>query len=207
MTAIVRIIAIRDTRQYEEHGDRWVPIPGSGEARPCDRCERDHEVHVDVELTDGSTACIGSGCARGESMDIIAAIRRVESAVKRRAGLVAKLDSLRADYERALAIDTEVRALPLPPFEMVERCDATSSSRGHEIWRCGDSTAWCYQPDGLNDERKRCLEYGWRRKRYAERMGESEFSAPTPHSIQFNTDYIERQILKIDAGLQKATRS
>ena len=205
MTAIVRIIAIRDTRQYEEHGDRWVPIPGSGESRPCDRCDRDHEVHVDVELTDGSTACIGSGCARGESMDIIAAIRRVESAVKRRAGLAAKLGALRADLDRAVAIDAAVMALPLPPFEMVERCDATDSRGGHEIWRCGDSTAWCWH--GLDDERKRCLEYGWRRKRYAERMGKSEFSAPTPHSIRFNIDYIERQIRKIDAGLQKATRS
>lgn len=80
--AIVRILSVRDTRDFIEDGDRWVAVPGSGLARACDRCGRDHEIHVDVELACGAVSTIGQGCARGDSMD--RAIRTAAGRARRR---------------------------------------------------------------------------------------------------------------------------
>ena len=57
-----KILSVVDTRQYEERGDRMVPIPGSGDARDCDRCGRAHEVHATVAYEGGRTAVVGTGC-------------------------------------------------------------------------------------------------------------------------------------------------
>lgn len=56
------ILSVVDTREYMEEGDRWVPIPGSGEARECDRCGRLHEVHATVQYPSGETMVVGTGC-------------------------------------------------------------------------------------------------------------------------------------------------
>jgi hypothetical protein len=57
---ITRILDVQDTRDRIEIGDRWVPVPGSGQRRACDRCCREHEIHVDVELSDGTRAGVAS---------------------------------------------------------------------------------------------------------------------------------------------------
>lgn len=59
----MKILKVVDTREYEEVGDgKWAPIPGSGNARECDRCGRLHEVHAYVETPSGGTMVVGTGC-------------------------------------------------------------------------------------------------------------------------------------------------
>ena len=59
----MKILKVIDTREYEEIADgKWAPIPGSGNARECDRCGRLHEVHAYVEAPDGTTLIVGTGC-------------------------------------------------------------------------------------------------------------------------------------------------
>jgi hypothetical protein len=84
---IVRIVEIHDTRERElietEGGhERSVPIPGSGVMRSCDRCQKDHEVHATVEISDGTTMVMGTGCAIQFSPDVKARVKSLESASK-----------------------------------------------------------------------------------------------------------------------------
>jgi hypothetical protein len=59
----MKILRVVDTREYEEIADgKWAAIPGSGNARECDRCGRLHEVHAYVETDDGTTMIVGTGC-------------------------------------------------------------------------------------------------------------------------------------------------
>lgn len=161
---IVRILKVVDTRDFEEVGDRMVPVPNSGTPRACDRCGRDHEIHVDVELSDGSTACIGQGCARGDSME--PAIRAAVSSATTRAKPARQhgraLESLRA-AEVAWAA---VKALPLPEVVLVEEIPDTRGMRG--VWAMGDAQCWTLPGAKFDDERRSCLVNGWRSKRYAE---------------------------------------
>jgi hypothetical protein len=64
----MKILKIEDTRDYEEGpNDKWIPIPGSGIANECERCDKLHEVHVTVQ--DGEKVfVVGTGCAKKENM-------------------------------------------------------------------------------------------------------------------------------------------
>jgi hypothetical protein len=105
---ISHILAVRDTRDRIEVGDRFVPVPGSGQLRPCDRCGREHEIHVDVELSDGSRANIGSGCAKGESMEVRGRLKSAVSAAKTRSKLRAELAVAREELTHA----EKMRSMP-----------------------------------------------------------------------------------------------
>ncbi len=50
---ILKVVSVVDTREYEEQGDSFVPIPGSGNSNTCTRCGREHEIHWTVLLEDG----------------------------------------------------------------------------------------------------------------------------------------------------------
>ena len=114
---IVRILRVVDTRQYEEQDDRWVPIPGSGDAAECARCRRLHEVHATVELSDGTSAVVGVGCAEKSTMDpvVCGAASAWDRGAKRLAQLRAELAGMRARVAKWDAAWAEVVALPLPP--------------------------------------------------------------------------------------------
>ncbi len=118
MSAIIRVIAVRDSRQFEEIGERWVPIPGSGQSRQCDRCQRDHEIHVEVALSDNTTAVIGQGCARGDSME--ASVRRAVTSEITRARITAELLIATTRLNAAILVQSEVYRLPLPPVCLIE---------------------------------------------------------------------------------------
>lgn len=111
---ITRIIKVVDTREYEEVDDRWRPIPGSGTENQCSRCGRLHEVHATVELKNGSTTIVGTGCMKSDSVEIQSGIKRLTSASKR----IAKLEAERKKYISLIAekesIEARVRELPLP---------------------------------------------------------------------------------------------
>ena len=72
---IVKVVSVVDTREYEEQGDTFVPIPGSGKANDCGRCGRTHEIHWTVEVEGGTQAVVGGSCAKTDGLDK----KRVES--------------------------------------------------------------------------------------------------------------------------------
>lgn len=208
-STIVRIIAVRDTRAYEEQGDRFVPIPGSGEARECDRCGRDHEVHVDVELSDGRVACIGQGCARGESMDVVSRIKSSVSAAITRARLAAQLAAARVRHARAIAAWVAVEQQPLPRTVMVERRSDVAVHRGDvELWAFEGYTerpVWAFCAEGgFTAERRQCLINNWRMERYAEHpstphgVGGGSLS---PWGLADEVGDLERRLVKIERKL------
>ncbi len=192
---IVRILDVRDTRDRIEVGDRWVPVPGSGDLRPCDRCCRDHEIHVDVELSDGRRANIGSGCAKGESMDVKSRLKSAVSAAKTRSRLRAELALAREEHARAAAAWREVEALRAPPPELLEEVAATHGTR--QVWGMGDANVWTLAGGrGFDAERRETLLNAWRNNRYRERG----FSR-SPYSYQREAEDLADRLAKIERKL------
>jgi hypothetical protein len=110
----MKILRVVDTREYEEIADgKWAAIPGSGNARECDRCGRLHEVHAYVQTDDGATMIVGTGCM-GLGPEVA---RKLAS----KAGTIAKLTAERehvADLITAReAARREVGKLKPPPVE------------------------------------------------------------------------------------------
>lgn len=167
---IVRIIEVRDTRATAEIGDRFVKLPGTGQIRQCDRCDRDHEIHVTVELSDGTTSVIGVGCARGESMAIQAAIKSAVSAAKTRSRLAAELAAAELKLADARRIWAEVEAMTPPAATTDDGARATKDGDMH-VHRMGDAHVWTLPGTTFDAERARALLSGWRWNRYRERMG------------------------------------
>jgi hypothetical protein len=164
---ITRILQVRDTRDRIEVGDRWVPVPGSGHLRPCDRCCREHEIHVDVELSDGTRANIGSGCAKGESIEVQGRIKSAVSAAKTRSRLLAELTVAQDEYSRALAAWQEVEVLQAPVPVLLEETPSVHGAR--QIWGMGDANVWTLGGRGFDVERRQALLSSWRSLRYEER--------------------------------------
>ena len=191
LPTITRIIDVRDTRDRIEIDDRWVPVPGSGDLRPCDRCCREHEIHVDVELSDGRRANIGSGCAKGESMDVQSRLKSAVSAAKTRSKLRAELALAREEHTRAAAAQKEVDALRPPSVELVEE---VSDPRGvRQVWSMGDANVWVLPGGKFDGERRQALLNGWRSNRYRERG----FTLP-PYWYQQRAEDLADRLAKIE---------
>lgn len=67
---------IVDTRDYELVGDRWKPVPGSGDAEPCACCGKALVIHVHVQR-DKERAILGQACATKASSKLAAGIKSV----------------------------------------------------------------------------------------------------------------------------------
>ena len=167
ISTIARIIDVRDTRDRIEVGDRLVPVSGSGDLRPCDRCCREHEIHVDVELSDGRRANIGSGCAKGESMEVQSRLKSAVSAAKTRSKLRAEAAVARDEYKRAAEAWREVEALHTPAAELLEEVPDKYGTR--QVWGMGDANVWVLPGSKFDAERRQTLLNSWRSKRYRER--------------------------------------
>lgn len=136
---IVRVLDVVDTRQYEEIEEGvFKPIPGSGSPHLCSRCGRTHEVHALVELDDGETELVGTGCASKASMDVAA---QVKTEMARQKNLD-KWTRVLASLERKdAAWEAVVRAVDALPFPAAERVGPTPVRGGTGmLWRCGDVT-------------------------------------------------------------------
>lgn len=148
--SIVRILQVVDSRQFEEQGDRWVAIPGTGDERECDRCGRRHEVHATVELSDGTVAIVGTGCMRGDAM--VPDLRRHASTAMSIAKAESQLLRARADLDRARVIEAECKRLPAPP---ITRCPMAElhpdfGRDGEFELRCGEQWLW-WDPRALSE--------------------------------------------------------
>lgn len=195
---IVRIVAVRDTRDVVEIDDRFVPVPGTGDARACDRCGRTHEIHVDVLLSDGRTSTLGAGCARGESTEIQSKIKSAISAAKTRTRLAAELADLRVQQAAYAVVAAEVEALPLPEVELVEEI-ADQHGRGpRRVYAMGDANVWTLPGCDFNAERRTALISSWRSNRIAER---GKLRQVYSHTI----DDLETRLAKIDRKLATLT--
>ena len=194
LPTIARILDVRDTRDRIEIDDRLVPVPGSGDLRPCDRCCREHEIHVDVELSDGRRANIGSGCAKGESMDVKSRLKSAVSAAKTRSRLRAELALARDEHTRAAQAWREVEKLHPPPAELREEVADPRGTR--QEWGMGDAHVWVLPGSSFGAERRGALLSGWRSNRYRERG----FSLPPYYYQQRVEDFADR-LAKIERKL------
>ncbi len=110
----MKILKVVDTRDYEEVADgKWAPIPGSGNARECDRCGRLHEVHAYVETTGGETMVVGTGCM-GLGPDVA---RKLATKAATFARLAAEREHLLDQRVEREAAEREVAAMVPPPVE------------------------------------------------------------------------------------------
>lgn len=196
---IVRIIAVRDTRDRIEVGDRFVPVPGSGQLRACDRCGREHEIHVDVELANGRRANIGSGCAKGETMEIQGRLKSAISAAKTRSKLRAELATAKEQLAAAKAVDAEVRKLPHPEPRLIEEIPDPRGSR--QIWAMDDANVWVLPGRTFDGERRQALTNSWRSDRARERLKAQGMEHWYLDIYQRHVDDLEDRLEKIEKKL------
>jgi hypothetical protein len=167
MMKIIKVVSVVDTREYEEQGDSFVPIPGSGNSNVCGRCTREHEIHWTVLLDGGTQAVVGGSCAKAGALDPkqVASAERLASREKRLARELATYEARLSELERVIA---EVAALPRPALVQGEhlckdgeKIPTISMGDGGEVW--------CQFSGVTDEERKRCAENGWISKRIGER--------------------------------------
>lgn len=193
---IVRLLSVRDTRDRIEIGDRWVPVPGSGDLRPCDRCCREHEIHVDVELSDGQRANIGSGCANGESMEVQSRLKSAVSAAKTRSRLRAELAVAKDELSQARAVWKEVDKLSPPTPRLVEEIPDPRGVR--QVWGMDDAHVWVLPGGTFGAERRQALVNSWRGDRFRERAGKL---SPYTSIYENRVSDLEDRLAKIERKL------
>lgn len=137
---IKKILKVVDTREYELIGDKCVVVAGSGTENECARCRRTHFVHAYVELDDGSTAVVGTGCMKEESTEVQTHAKKLASQAKRLATLKAKLANLVKRQELRNSIKERVAKMCVPKIVITE---------GRRYWcenaviaTCGDVVVW-----------------------------------------------------------------
>lgn len=180
---IVRVIRVVDTRVWEEGpDDRSHPIAGSGKEHECSRCHRMHEIHAEVELSDGTEQIVGTGCAARESMNIAAQIRTAEArekSVRRLRSQLAKNSHAIAAYQDA---ERQVAAMPRPPI--VEGTAALSVGRDagkqQPALYMGDECVWTHLVRSPRDlaERRETLARDWQDAQIRRILGVRYVSLP-----------------------------
>lgn len=192
---IRRILSVVDTREYEEQGDRWVPIPGSGEVNECSRCGREHEVHATVELEDGSTVVVGTGCMKGESVPD-REIERLSRAAMRSKRAAAELRALEATVAAWEAAESAARATPFPPVTVRSDPYTNGGKTSPRLVFCmGEHQAWCWtdQPSREDvEERTLCLQGGV----VADRLRAAGFGSSHPDTGAYRRRALRAAIAK-----------
>jgi len=189
VTTILRVV---DTREYEEQGDRWVPVPGTGNARECDRCGRLHEVHAHVRYPDGSEAIVGTGCM-GLGADVG---RRAASHAGTIARLGAQLRRAEAGLQEATELNAWAEAQVPPPIVAGER-------DGHPCLYCGDEwvlTEHARSPVEMTERRFSVVAH-WRTARMYEHAGGR--SIRPAYAWREEIRYLERRLAKAMAATVK----
>lgn len=199
---IIRIIRIKDTREFQEVGDdRWEPISGSGIAHQCDRCGRLHEIHATVMCEDGKPSTVGLGCAHAQDLVQASSFRVAANLFAR----LATLERREAKFNKLVAIWDEAMQrvlstpMPEPIFGTGEMGDEVRI--GVEGWARIDLQQLS-RPHGegarYKAERLDCAKRGWITARMQELCGMEN----RPHCDR-DFGKLRRQILKAmaQAGL------
>lgn len=186
---IEKILSVVDTRQYEEQGDKFVPVTGSGTPRNCDRCGKVHEVHAEVRLSDGRTLTVGTGCMSKGNTELTSRFQKADRAAKRLAELGAKLKRAEAYREGYRAAQKLVDVLPQPPIEHTGPAFGNPNSPLQEA-RMGDARVGYRKFD---QEREDCLIDAWKDRRLKERGFDLR---PT---TERELDDLKREIKKVAA--------
>lgn len=190
---IAKILRVTDTREYEEVGDRYVPIPGSGELNVCDRCGRTHEVHATVLLENGNTAVVGTGCMKSESAEVVSQVKSLTSATKTFYRLQAEEKDLQAKLDNNERIRAEVEKLRLPEIMITHEPNEWFEDR--HIVRMGDAYIQCVNGRDLEDTKK-AVTYSWKQKRQIE-LGLTSDKQYHLEDLQYRIYKIEKKIEKL----------
>jgi GNAT superfamily N-acetyltransferase len=167
---IVQVVEVKDTREWDDNVEPPKPIPGSGDARQCDRCGRMHEVHVIVRLDDGREAVIGSGCARKDEMDVV---RKAVASAKTVDRLEHQLAKAQSRLQAANEAWAKVQAMEPPEIENRGR-----GAIGTE-WGMGDAHMYQHDQGPITEERKSSLIDAWRVNRLKELGAEESYKPAT----------------------------
>lgn len=163
LVAPFEVLAVTDTRDFIEVGDRWVPVPGSGDPHQCERCERVHEIHATVRDATGRTAIVGTGCMDADTGQA----RRLAAGATRAAKTAARAAAARAAADQLEQLTAAAAALDFPAHT---RTEAPGLGGKGYAWTVGDATVYG-RGDHDPAERMDCLERNWRDKRLAELAG------------------------------------
>ncbi len=192
---IVKIVSVKDTREYDDSSGKWKPITGTGEEHYCDRCGKLHEVHATVQLEDGSMCNVGTTCARAEFSEQLR--KQMQSKVRAAKRLrvleleMAEKQKAQREWDEALV---EVKQLPFPDITLEE--EESFQGRPLKKARMGDAVSYFSIQDTFNDERRRTLENSWQMKR----MNERGFGSVRPH---YDRVKYERQLAKTRMTLDR----
>lgn len=156
----MKLLYVKDTREYVEDGDRWIPIPGSGVSRNCDRCGRDHEVHAYVE-NEGRTMVVGTSCMKADSPELAKRIMSEHRRERRARGLQKELEALKVRAEAYEQARFEVVRMQRPTI--VQKGETEGG--GSIVYAMGDAQVYVQKNEGLTAEHKECLDRGWIDKR------------------------------------------
>ncbi len=161
-----RVKQVRDTRSFVEDGDRWVPVPGSGDVRECDRCGRTHEIHAEVVDAAGRAAVVGVGCMNAT----VAEQRRLSGKATRDARKAAR-ERARAAARAEFDAHTRAVAAMVFPHDQVRRQPADWGGKPAEEWRVQDAGPVIVSEWADHEERMAVLTSNWRQRRMEERVG------------------------------------
>jgi hypothetical protein len=160
--AISSILRVIDTREWiEGPDDRWVAVAGSGILRSCDRCGRAHEVHAYVLLSSGAEAVVGTGCMKGDSLEIGKAMARAERRAKTLARLTFELKGAREALAQWDAQRKAVESMVPPAFEndFVQRVQRDQAPI--PMVRLGSACIWHRTVETLTEDDRRYLVSRW----------------------------------------------
>lgn len=161
---IVEVLYVEDTREFIEDGDRWIALSGSGDIRQCDRCGRDHEVHVTVKLEDGNHAIVGLTCMNADGMEFVKDARRLASRAATIRRNEAALVKARQQLQEAEAWAAEVERMTAPEIFTVE-----ANPQAGKTYICGDARLCCWNDQTEAEIREEIVKV-WRRRRTEEKF-------------------------------------
>lgn len=209
-----KIIEVVDTRSYEEGpDDRWHPVPGSGTVNQCDRCGKDHEVHVLVEDQAGRCHVVGSSCAHADG-PLARRMANVVSATQKLAVLRRQLSVAEAYWAKRAKAEDEL-APQFPGWDEGPAPSLTGSADPRRaMWTTKDGLAQVWlrtYPDEAKpewerpsdwerrrrqeyEERERCLRSAWLGARVAQEVGRP----PNVPSI----DKLRSDLSRVEARLE-----
>lgn len=163
-TTIAKILSIVDTRQYEEVGDVWKPIPGSGHENECFRCGRFHKVHATVLLSDGRQVIVGTGCAGQDDPETASKFQSLDRAAKRLARLEAEKTAYDLAYLNWRELYNKLKALPLPEVTNKPAAVSVGARKGEvygTIYGCQGAWVLVHLGGTFDQERQSCLKDSW----------------------------------------------